>query len=83
MKRENLPIWRILQQILLQVELVGKGFSRYHKYSIGAELRKSALQCWRLLVRLEHGFLKGGLKKRVLCGLKLKPRTTLINAPAH
>ena len=51
MKRENLPIWRCLQQLLVQVELCVKGFSRYNKYSIGAQLRQSALDCNRLLIR--------------------------------
>jgi hypothetical protein len=51
LKRENLPIWRCLQQLLVQIELSVKGFSRYHKYSIGTELRQSALNCNRLLIR--------------------------------
>jgi hypothetical protein len=40
-----------LQQLLVQIELSVKGFSRYHKYSIGTELRQSALNCNRLLIR--------------------------------
>ncbi|MCP3954330.1 MAG: four helix bundle protein [Desulfobacterales bacterium] len=51
MRREQLPIWRSCNRLLMEVKLAVKGFSRYHKYTIGTELRQSALQCCRLLVR--------------------------------
>ncbi len=51
MKREQLPIWRSCNRLLIEIEIAVKGFSLYNKYTLGAEFRESALQCCRLLVR--------------------------------
>ena len=39
-----MPIWRDANQLLVSVEEVVKGFARYHKYTIGTELRQQALK---------------------------------------
>ncbi len=50
-KRQNLPIWRDANALLLEIETIVRGFTRYHKYSVGAELRQQAMQICRLLSR--------------------------------
>jgi hypothetical protein len=37
---QQLPIWRHANQLLLYTEQVVRRFSRYHKYTIGSELRR-------------------------------------------
>ena len=39
----NLPIWRDANRFLLAIEKVVKHFPRYHKYTLGTELRRNAL----------------------------------------
>ncbi|HHH37681.1 MAG TPA: four helix bundle protein [Epsilonproteobacteria bacterium] len=39
---ENLPIFRKAMQLNVTIEEAVRGFSRYHKYSIGMELRQKA-----------------------------------------
>ncbi len=43
MSVKNLPIWRYANRFLLSIEKVVKHFLRYHKYTLGSELRKNAL----------------------------------------
>jgi hypothetical protein len=44
------PIVKLAERVLLEVELVVRGFPRYHKYTIGSELREQA----RNAVRYAH-----------------------------
>lgn len=44
------PIAKAAERLLLEVELVVRGFPRYHKYTIGSELREQAMN----VVRLTH-----------------------------
>lgn len=39
---KNFPIWRDSQALVLELERAVKGFARYHKYTIGSELRLGA-----------------------------------------
>ncbi len=50
-KPERLPIWRDSQQLLLQIEVAVRGFPRYHKYTVGAELRRQAMRVCQILSR--------------------------------
>ncbi|GAB2738440.1 hypothetical protein GCM10027019_18050 [Melaminivora jejuensis] len=45
----QLPLWRDAQRLLLQVELAVRGFARYHKYTLGSELRQQAMAICRLV----------------------------------
>ena len=45
---QQLPLWRDSQRLLLEVEQAVRGFTRYHKYSLGAELRQPVLWTWRV-----------------------------------
>lgn len=51
LKSNNLPIWRDSQRLLLLTEQAVKGFSRYHKYTLGTQLREQALWVCRILQR--------------------------------
>ena len=43
----HLPIYKRAQELMVYVETVVRGFSRYHKYTIGTRLRESTwlLRC--------------------------------------
>ena len=47
----QLPLWRDANRLLLEVEQAVRGFSRYHKYTLGAELRRLSLKVCRLVAR--------------------------------
>lgn len=46
---KQLPIWRDANRFLLAVEKVVKLFPRYHKYTLGTELRNNALKICNLI----------------------------------
>ena len=50
-QEEHLPIYKASYDLCLYLEQVVRGFSRYHKYSLGAELREGARRVLRLVVR--------------------------------
>lgn len=42
---EHLPIYKRAYDLALYFEQIVRGFSRYHKYTVGAELRQRAKFC--------------------------------------
>jgi four helix bundle protein len=48
---EHLPIYKSAYDLCLYFEQVVKNFSRYHKYSLGADLRDGAREVLKLIVR--------------------------------
>ena len=48
---EHLPIYKAAYDLCLYVEQVVYGFSRYHKYSLGADLRDGSRRALKLVVR--------------------------------
>ncbi len=42
MRKTDIPIWRDATQLLLNVEQAVKHFPRYHKYTLGSEMRQQA-----------------------------------------
>jgi len=48
---EHLPIYKRTYDRCLYLEQVVRNFSRYHKYSLGADLRDGARRALRLVVR--------------------------------
>lgn len=50
-QQQRYPIWRDAQQLLLAIEQAVRGFSRYHKYSVGAQLRASAMRLCQAIHR--------------------------------
>lgn len=48
---EHLPIYKKTVELTIFIENCVKGFSRYHKYSLGADLRNSARELATLVIR--------------------------------
>lgn len=48
---EHLPIYKRSYDLCLYVEQVVRNFSRYHKYSLGSDLRDGARRVLKLVVR--------------------------------
>jgi len=48
---KQLPIWRDANQLLLLIEQAVSFFPRYHKYTLGTDLRRQAMTVCRLIVR--------------------------------
>ena len=47
----HLPIWRDANRLLLAIEEAVREFPRYHKYTLGTELRRQAMDVCRLILR--------------------------------
>ncbi len=47
----HLPIWRDANRLLLAIEQAVRQFPRYHKYTLGTDLRRQAMQVCRLIRR--------------------------------
>ena len=47
----RLPIWRDSSRLLLEVEQAVRQFPRYHKYTIGTDMRRQTMYVSRMLVR--------------------------------
>jgi hypothetical protein len=47
----HLPIWRDANLLMLEIEQAVRGFARYHKYTIGSELRATALRLCQTIHR--------------------------------
>jgi hypothetical protein len=48
---QHLPLWRDATALLLAIEQAVGHFPRYHKYALGADLRRQAMGVCRLVVR--------------------------------
>jgi hypothetical protein len=48
---KTLPIWHDANCLLLEIEQAVKHFPRYHKYTLGSELRTQAMLICRLVSR--------------------------------
>lgn len=48
---EHLPIYKRSHDLCLYLEQVVRGFSRYHKYTLGVDLREGARRALKLVVR--------------------------------
>lgn len=47
----RLPIWRDANRLLVEIETAVRAFPRYHKYTVGSDLRVLAMRVCRLLAR--------------------------------
>jgi len=65
---KHLPIWCDATQLLLEIENAVREFPRYHKYSLGTDLRQQAMGVVRLINRAYHeeGNRKAQVKRLVL-----------------
>jgi hypothetical protein len=48
---KQLPLWRDSNRFLIEIEQAVRAFPRYHKYTLGSELRKQAMTICRLVAR--------------------------------
>lgn len=53
-QHEQLAIYRAAYDYALHIETVVQGFSRYHKYALGAELRQTSRAILRAVVRANY-----------------------------
>jgi len=49
-----MPLWRDANRLLLLIEDAVRKFPRYHKYTLGSDLRKQAMNICRLIARAVH-----------------------------
>ena len=52
-KAPHLPIWRAAQLLLVWAEKTVRGFARYHKYTVGAQIRQQAMLVCRGVLRAQ------------------------------
>ena len=48
---EHLPIYRKAFDMTIYIEDIARGFSKYHKYTLGTDLRNLSMEVLRLIVR--------------------------------
>lgn len=48
---EHLPIYKKAMDLAIYIENVVRGFSRYHKYTLGTDLRNLSRQIIRLVIK--------------------------------
>jgi HJR/Mrr/RecB family endonuclease len=51
---EHLPIYKAAFDFCLYIEKIVKNFSRYHKYTLGTELRECSREIIRLIIRANN-----------------------------
>jgi len=51
---QHLPIWRDANRLLVLLEQAVRGFPRYHKYTLGSDLRRQAMRVCRLIIRTNN-----------------------------
>ncbi len=51
---QHLPIWRDANRLLILIEQTVRGFPRYHKYTLGSDLRRQAMLVCRLIIRANN-----------------------------
>ena len=51
LRYRQLPLWRDANRLLVEIEIAVRGFSRYHKYTLGTELRTLAMRVCGLVAR--------------------------------
>jgi hypothetical protein len=52
---EHLPIYRAAFDLAVHIEKLVRGFTRYHKYSLGSELRERSREILAGIIDANHG----------------------------
>ena len=77
-RSEHLPIYKAAYDLCLWLEQVVRGFSRYHKFSLGSDLRDGSRRILRLVVRVNSSHDKApvlrALPSIALCAPETKIR---------
>ena len=63
---EHLPIYKKAMDLTVYIENVVRGFSRYHKYTVGTDLRNLSREIFKLIIRANSE------KDKLLTLLKLR-----------
>lgn len=58
MNTVSVPIWRDGVDMFVAIEVAVRHFSRYHKYTLGTELRRQGMKICQLVNRAEWGWIK-------------------------
>lgn len=58
----HLPIWKDAMDLALHLENAVRRFARYHKYTLGSELRQTAQRLCRLAAQTGH--FRTGFRRR-------------------
>lgn len=56
----HLPIWKAAMDLAVHLEHAVRRFPRYHKYTLGTELRQTAQRLCRLVARANNAQVDGG-----------------------
>jgi len=48
---EHLPIYKAAMDLTVYIETIVRNFSRYHKYTLGSELRQQSRELVTLIIR--------------------------------
>ena len=56
----HLPIWKAAMDLAVHLEHAVRRFPRYHKYTLGTELRQTAQRLCRLVARANNAQADGG-----------------------
>jgi len=51
---EHLPIYKKAFELVVYFENIVRNFSRYHKYTLGSDLRRQSREVVRLIVRANN-----------------------------
>jgi len=62
---ENLPIYKKALDLVVYFEKIVRNFSRYHKYTVGTELRDSSREILRLIVKANSARNKSELLLKI------------------
>ena len=63
---EHLPIFKKAMELSIYLDTTVRNFSRYHKYTLGSDLRNSSMEIIRLIVRANsHHDKRGPLRDLV------------------
>jgi hypothetical protein len=55
---EHLPLYKASIDLAVYIEQIVAGFSRYHKYTLGSELREQARKIVKLVVRANNALVR-------------------------
>ena len=62
---KQLPLWRAATRFLLEIEDAVRRFPRYHKYTLGSDLRRQAMTVCRLVARAAQDSDAAGRAQRL------------------
>lgn len=75
---EHLPIYRKAFDLSVHLENIARNFSRYHKYTLGTDLRNISRMIVRLIIRANSGKDKVATLEKLRVGIEELKVTTRI-----